>query len=138
MPVLLLQKPIYKSNAKQHKECLMRRFTKWENGDFNELLIEGRTIQSKLRNVSKRTEDDIAKTFAKHILRGNVNAALRLLDKQQVGGVLNLTEEVLNQLQEKHPTSVQACPAALLEGDLPFTDPILFEGIDETTISKEY
>ena len=48
MPSLLLQKPSYKSTSKEHSACLMRRLQSWEIGDFDQLIREGRAIQSKL------------------------------------------------------------------------------------------
>ena len=48
MPALLLQKPTFKSTAKEHSQCLSRRLAKWESGKFDELLREASTIQAKL------------------------------------------------------------------------------------------
>ena len=46
MPGLLLQKPSFKSTSKEHALCLARRLQLWEQGDFDELLRECRTIQT--------------------------------------------------------------------------------------------
>ena len=48
MPSLLLQKPSFKSKAKQHSECLERCLLLWEAGDFEALVKECRAIQSRL------------------------------------------------------------------------------------------
>ena len=48
MPALLLQKPTFKSIAKEHSQCLSRRLAQWELGKFDELLREASTIQAKL------------------------------------------------------------------------------------------
>ena len=53
MPDLLLQKPSYKSTAKENSECLSRRLSSWENGGFNKILIESRTIQANLIRLNK-------------------------------------------------------------------------------------
>ena len=45
MPLLLLQKPACKSKATDHITCLERQLSAWVEGDLNELLMEGRTIQ---------------------------------------------------------------------------------------------
>ena len=45
MPLLLLQKPTRKSKAKDHITCLEGQLSTWVEGDLNELLMEGRTIQ---------------------------------------------------------------------------------------------
>ena len=44
MPALLLQKPCRKSTAKQHSEYLNTRLTMWENGCFDKLMREVRSI----------------------------------------------------------------------------------------------
>ena len=82
MPAILLQKPGRKSTAKQHTEYLKKRLDLWEAGKFNELLTEARYIQKKMQNNKKYdTPEHIAKTFAKLMLQGKVNAALKLLNK---------------------------------------------------------
>ena len=53
MPSLLLQKPSYKSTSKEHSQCLDRRMTQWECGDFNAILSEVRTIQKRLPKINK-------------------------------------------------------------------------------------
>ena len=81
MPSLLLQNPSYKSRAKEHSECLKRRLESLQNGPFEVLMSECRTIQKNLKNYTRASNPDyIARTFAKHILNGKINAALRLLD----------------------------------------------------------
>ena len=66
MPALLLQKPCFKSKSKEHAQCLQRRLTTWSNGDFDTLIIEARTIQSKLTTPSTASSSDqLAKTFGK-------------------------------------------------------------------------
>ena len=48
LPILLLQKPHRRSRAKDHTACLKRRLLQWKDGNLNELVREGRTIQSHL------------------------------------------------------------------------------------------
>ena len=43
--------------------------------------------------------------FAKHMLQGKVNAALRLLDEETSTVVLSLDQIILLDLKSKHPTS---------------------------------
>ena len=52
MPIPLLQKPAHKSKAKDHITCLERRLDTWREGDLNELLREGRTIQQCISKTS--------------------------------------------------------------------------------------
>ena len=50
--------------------------------------------------------DGLSKKFSNHVLSGNINAALRLLDKVSSNGVLQLTPDTLKDLKKKHPSSV--------------------------------
>ena len=70
------------------------------------------------------------------MLRGNVNAAIRLLDNNSSGGVVKLSDETIKELESKHPKASPANKAALLQGEIPFTDPVLFSNIDEDSIAK--
>ena len=135
MPYLLLQKPCYKSSAKQNSECLKRRMALWTQGDFDSILREARTIQSILKKNMKANTESKAKRFAKFILAGNVKAALRLLDDESSKGVLNLTNSTLQELLQKHPKGEEPDESALLTGDVPFCDPVVFESIDESRIA---
>lgn len=137
MPMLLLQKPSYKSKAKDHSECLNRRLNLWVEGRFDDLMRESRTIQSKIpKPNSLNTPEQCAKNFAKLMLQGKIHAALRLLDDKMSGGVLDLTDETLQELRLKHPNPVDADESVLLKGEIPFIDPAIYNNIDETTILK--
>ena len=108
MPMLLLQKPSYKSTSKQHTECLKRRMHWWYEGSFDNLTREARAIQSIVSSpkAKKYDPDGLSKKFSNHVLSGNINAALRLLDKVSSNGVLQLTPDTLKNLKKKHPSSV--------------------------------
>ena len=137
MPGLLLQKPSRKSTAKQHTEYLKRRLDLWTAGKFDELMREGRSIQQKLKqNRKDETHEHLSKIFAKLMLQGKVHAALRLLDKAASLGVAELTEETLKALSDLHPAAEAAADTTLMEGELPYFDPVLFTNIDEQSIAK--
>ena len=137
MPALLLQKPSFKSTAKQHSQCLSRRLTQWEQGEFDDLLREANTIQAKLlTNHKGLNEERLAKTFAKLVLEGKINAAMKLLDHQGGSGVLPLSERTINELKRKHPAASEADPSLLVDGEPPFVDPVMFENIAESTIAN--
>ena len=138
MPGLLLQKPSRKSTAKQHTEYLQKRLGLWIAGNFEELLREGRAIQQKLKQQKRtdETNEHVAKNFAKLMLQGKVHAALRILDKAASLGIAELTEETLKALSDLHPAAQEARDIALLEGEIPYFDPILFTNIDEQSIAK--
>ena len=50
--ILLLQKPYSASKSRDHVACLERRLVLWHAGDIPNLLMEGRTIQQRLRGRS--------------------------------------------------------------------------------------
>ena len=138
MPALLLQKPSYKSKSKFHNECLARRKIEWENGNFNTLLIEGRTIQKKITEYTRRTKhaENLPRRFAHLMLRGQTTAAMRLLDSTETSGILSLDDNVIEQLKIKHPNATNAEPSTLLQGEPTFVDPIMFNDLDECTIAR--
>ena len=103
MSPLLLQKPSYRSTSKEHSQCLARRMMLWKVGDFDSIMCEARTIQEMLQtNVKQHTQEHSVKTFAKLMFEGKVNAEMKLLDKQNGGGVLPLTKETVTAWREKH------------------------------------
>lgn len=121
MPAVLLQKPSRKSSAKQHTEYLNKRLSLWEDGKFNELMIEGRTIQKAVSKFTPKTQsqDHLAKTFAKLMLQGKVNAALRLLDREESLGVAKMSDEMMTALKHLHPAAAEAAEDTLYEGEVP-------------------
>ena len=70
------------------------------------------------------------------MLQGKVHAALRILDKAASLGIAQLTDETLKALSDLHPAAQEAEDVALIEGELPYFDPILFTNIDEQSIAK--
>ena len=83
MPTLLLQKPSYRSKAKEHSQCLERRLRDWKAGNFDKIMNEVRAIQSKLDQTRRpMSPEHLAKTFSKLILLGKINAALKLINKK--------------------------------------------------------
>jgi hypothetical protein len=136
MPALLLQKPTFKSTSKEHSQYLTRRLKQWEAGDFDGLLCETRTFQGKLPTNSKPLNDErSAKTFSKLMFEGKVNAAMKLLDQHDTG-VVTLSQSTINELKRKHPNANDADPSILMDGPLPFVDPVMFQNITKSTIMK--
>ena len=102
LPILLLQKPHRKSKAKEHAECLERRLRIWKEGNLNDLVLEGRTIQSCLPKFNSPTaKQNLSRSFANFMFAGKTKAALDLLSQAQKGGVLHLdqTQTILTLLQ---------------------------------------
>ena len=76
---LALQKPSQKSKARHHQECLAKRLALWKDGKISELLREGRSIQKRLVRSHQKKKDSPhkAKIFAKLVMEGQINSALR-------------------------------------------------------------
>ena len=77
-----LQKPRQRSKAKKHQECLEKR---WRNGEIESLLREGRMIQRRLLKSNKNDPPNKARIFAKLLMEGQINSALRYLSKDDSG-----------------------------------------------------
>ena len=133
MPILLLQKPARKSKVKDHITCLERRLKTWQEGELNELLREGRTIQQRISNASPAFNNDkISRSFAKMMFQGKTKAALRLLSEQNKGGVLHLDDPIETEngqrkvrdiLLEKHPPCEPVHHDAIINDDPPDVHP---------------
>ena len=137
IPFLLLQKPSFKSKSRDNSDCLTRRLSLLEKGDFDAIVRESRTIQSELcQNFVYPQPQYLPKTFAKHMLQGKVNENLRRFDEEAWNGVLPLDQNILMDLKSKHPTSKDTDDIVVLKGNVPFTDHVVFNNIDESSIAK--
>ena len=87
-----------------------------EKGQIDRLMREGRFIQARLPKTSSRKPQDKARIFANLIMEGQIKSAMRFLDKDGNHGVLLLTEEIMNQLRQKHPEAQEATLGSLLLG----------------------
>ena len=120
LPALILQKPHAKSKTREHVICMKRRLDLWKcvNGaGFLDLFAEVEAIQKKLKSRPKqRREIDVNKTFASLIMQGKISSAMKILDKDIQSGVLQMSPEVANELQEKHPAANPVAPGSLLFG----------------------
>ena len=137
MPNLLLQRTSRKTKARENKNHLERRMTMWEGRKLNELMEEGKCIQSRLPTIQrKQTDDELIKSFRNHMLRGNVNKALRLLDQTTNKGVLPITDDTIRQLHEKHPVGEPQHDEMLLNGPIQHVHPIIFDDINGELVQK--
>ena len=107
-----------KSKAKEHQELLPKRLAQWKDWEINKLLCEGRIIQSRIGKLRSTDPPDKFKLFTKLLLEGQTNSALRLLSESTSGGVLPLTNEVMAQIQLKHPNPQPAKSGSLLFGPI--------------------
>ena len=137
MPNLLLQRTSKKSKARENKDHLQRRLTMWDDGKLTDLMEEGKYIQSRLPEPTNRQNDEeLVKAFRNHMTRGNVNAALRLLDKTNNKGILPINEETIRQLHEKHPVGEPIHEEMLLSGPIQHVHPVLFDDMNGELVRK--
>ena len=96
MPILLLQKPARTSKAMDHSTCLKRRLQSWRNGDLDDLVREGLTIQQRMPAFSTaKHHERLARSFrGQSHVPGQNNTAIRLLSDCDKGGVFGLNDEV--------------------------------------------
>ena len=128
MPHLLLQKSHRASKAKDYVAQLEQRLNTCANGDIDQLLHEGRTIQRQLAcgpNKTSSSDGKVVQQFFKLMMEGKVKSALRLITDQERGDLLPLdsvvssdgsnTKTVCDILLEKHPSAQLLCPSAICE-----------------------
>ena len=131
-----LQKPSMKSKAKIHQECLAKRLALWKEGEIDSLLREGRSIQKRLVKTKRTEPPNKAKIFAKLVMEGQINSALRYLSENECGGVLPLTVDVMGQLKDKHPEAQEAKLGSLLFGPVEEVHDSLYQQIDGDMIRE--
>ena len=73
-------------------------------------------------NNKQDTPENTAKVFAKLMLQGKVNSALKMLDRASNLGVADLTEETINNLKKLHPEGQEAAgDAQVMDEEVPYT-----------------
>ena len=101
LPGLLLQKPSKRSKSADHKRVLLLRIAQWKEGKIDELVREGRAIQDRLGR-SKHVQAHTEKVFSRLMMQGKVSAAMRWIGTSATG-ILDASEEVIQELIKKHP-----------------------------------
>ena len=137
LPALLLQKPSRNSKAKDHLIKLEKRLEMWEKGEITALLAEARLIQHRLvSSTRKRSTEDVSRIFARLMLQGKVNAALKFLSNESGGGVHKVTDNIMNELLNKHPKPAPVEEGSLLFGPVNHVPRNYFDEVDEQSILK--
>ena len=134
LPGILLQKPSRNSKAKEHSQNLEYRLDHWMEGKMYVLIKKCKIIQKNLLSCKRRTIDDTARIFSKLVFQGKINAALKFLSTENDFGVLAKTDEVLKELQTKHPEPSPIQPNTLLNGPSEYVTNNYFDSIDELTV----
>ena len=71
LAILTLQKPFRSSKTKDHVICLVRRLALWKDGNLNDLVLEGRSIQKRLpRDRQSSNNQQLARSFSNLMFAG--------------------------------------------------------------------
>ena len=113
---------------------------RWQDGQIEELLLEGRSIQQRLYSLKHKpsTESKLDRLFTNLMFQGKTKATIRLLTEGVGGDVMQLDEvssdsrTVREILDSKHPPPQSCSVDSLLDSDLdpPVVHPVVYEAID--------
>ncbi len=131
---LLLQKPSANSKCKDHIEYLKKRLHLWRAGELDKLVRQCSVIQERMK-PPKTDSKHHEKVFCRLMLQGKISAALRWVGSQQ-SSLLDVDDDVLNTLKEKHPKSQPAMQGSLLNGPVTNVEDVIFEAIDGNLIHR--
>ena len=82
------------------KEHLTTRLDHWGKGDVAILMQECQSFQDRLPKLKSQQKDiaETAKRFRNYTIKGNVNAALRLLSENANAGILPINDDTIKKL----------------------------------------
>ena len=138
MSPLLLQQPAGKPTYRDNVNHLTRRLKLWDEGNIDDLIAEGETIQAQLLKSRKVIDDStLAKRFATMVCNGNFKGAMSLVTEKGKGGVLPLNDSTKNEMSSKHPKPEPMQDQALLTGVMPPSlHAVFYAPIDGELIKK--
>lgn len=87
-------------------------------------------VQPRIGRSRKIEPPNKAKIFAKLVMEGQIKAAQRYLSENDSKGLLPLSDDVMEQLQEKHPEPQEARLRSLLFGPIGDIPDCLYHQID--------
>ena len=148
--ILLLQKPHSNSKDWEHPAVLARRMKLWQDGEFAELLAEGRAIQQRLYSRSRKTSVDLTRSFTNLMFQGKTKDVMLLITEKNnaYGCVMKLDDHVspdipcspfaLYVLKDKNPSPQPHSVTSLISLDLnpPSAHPIIYDAIHASCIRK--
>ena len=99
-------------------------------------MFEGRTIQNRLQNNDRVTTNNNKEvlTFARLIEEGQVIKAIKILEKGNRGGILPLSDETFEILQQKHSDASEASDEILLKETPQEVHPVIYESINSEMV----
>ena len=93
-------------------------------------------IQKRITKSRKPEPPNRAKIFAKLVMEGQINSALRYLSEEDWGGLLPLSDDIIRQLTDKHPSVQEAKLGALLFGPVEDVPHILYHEINREMVRE--
>ena len=98
---------------------------------------ETRTIQKRLPQRQKpQSTEEKAKIFAKLVLEGKINAAIRLVDDDTSSRVLPLSAYMIKTLRQKNPNANPSNDTMMLHGSFNHVNEIIFDGVNADLVRK--
>ena len=100
-------------------------------------MFERKTSLDKLQNNDNSSTTNKNKevlTFARLFEEGKVNKAIQIFEKAKKGGILPLSDETFDILQQKHPEAPEASDDRLLKEKPQEMHPVIYESINSETI----
>ena len=137
IPFLILQKTSNKSITLDIKSHVERRLELWKIKDVEGLLNEARSIQKMLSQQQKpQTTEGKVKIFAKLVLEGKINGAIRPLDDDTSYGVLPLLANGIKTLCQKYPDARLSNNSMMLHGPFIHVKKIIFDEVNAELVRK--
>ena len=135
---LMLQRPAKNSKNSQNVEYLKKRLVLWKEGRLPEIISECEEIQKRLQSKSaKQKKESVMRGFSRLMMSGKVRQALKLVDADsEVTGVHEMSNEIRDTLQAKHPEAEQAQQHVLDQRAIPAVEGVIYEQIDASMVAK--
>ena len=114
---IMLQLPSPKSKPRENAKYLTSRLERWKDGNLESLMAETKEIQQRIKPYDKdsKQEKSNQKMFVNLMLFGKLgDAAKKVNNEDSIKGVHELSEEIKNILQQKHPQSKEPADDILL------------------------
>ena len=135
---LMLQKPGAKSKPREHTKYLISRLDRWKSGQLKSLMDEATEIQRriKIKPQQDKTEAN-QKAFVNLMLLGKVgDAAKKINNDDAIKGVHQVSNEIREILQQKHPESREAVPEVILPQTSVPPQAVIYEDITAHAVYK--
>ena len=136
---IMLQKPSAKSKPREHTKYLTSRLERWKNGQIKSLLDETCEIQKRIKSktFNNNKTDSNHKLFVDLMLSGKLgDAAKKINNDDAVKGVHQLSDEIREILQEKHPKGKEAFSEAIPTTEYTPPEPVIYEEITAESVYR--